>query len=361
MTCALVLVWPRPVQAQIAPSDLTGIVVRVGTAQRDLAAEAARAAPLTFRGGELAPLRPEVRADDQGARLDAAETAWSDADFPSCLSTLDGMSLDDLLASGAREPAGRLASLTSRCAFGMGEVPRARAVLRRALGAELSGLDAGAADYRRVLDEVRAELAREAPVELELRASAARIRVVVDGRPSRCTGAPCALSLAPTEHVVVVEALGFEPAVHVVDAASSRTIEAALARADAATTRGAIARALAEGQRPDDPEIVEALALVFEDPIVVVSWTEAGEDRAYVFDRTVSRVVSRAAVRGEGGAGLSVRNAVGEWWGVARPRPIEEDPVLWTVVGVSVVAVGVGAALLIAFVPVGEPDVVVRF
>jgi len=346
--------------AQISPDDLTGVVVRVGEGGGDLAAEARTSAPIAFHAGELARATP-AEALELGPRFEAAEASWSDADFPACLAALDGLSLDALLASGAREHAGRLASLSSRCAFGMGELPRAHATLRRALGAELPGLDAGAADYRHAVDEVRAELARQAPVELELRASAPRIRVTVDGRASRCTGAPCALSLAPTEHVVVVEALGFVRAVHVVDAGSTRTLEATLLRADASSTRAALAQALSEGQRPDDAEVIEALGVAFEDPIVVVAWSEGGEQRAYVFDRTLGRVVSRAAVRGDGGASLAVRNAVGEWWGVARPRPIEEDPVLWAVVGVSVVAVGVGAALLLAFVPVGEPDVVVRF
>ncbi len=346
--------------AQVPVDELHGAVVTLGPAPTRVLAAARDAVPIELRAVALEARAP---ADDPSvdASLEAAEAAWAEADFAACRDRVAEISSETLLARADLSRAGRHASLAARCAFGLGELEAARSLVRGALIAELPGVDAGSPDYRQLVDRERADVATLPRVPIEVVADVPRLRLFVDGRASRCTTSPCAIELTRGAHVIVVEALGRTTSVSRVDVEQRRVIEAHLVRASPADALRDVERALAEGLGFDDPILHDALASILEEPIVVLSWARGAEGHALVVDRTLGRVLARASASGDDASAVAVRAALGEWWGIARPVPIGEDPVFWTIMGVSAVVVGVGAGLLIALVPSGEPDVVVRF
>ena len=354
------LAGASPAAAQVPVESLRGVVVTAGPTPAGVLEAAREATTLELRAEVLSP-RTGVDDPSLDARLAGAELAWSEADFPGCRAQLAEISEEQLLARGDVTRAGRRASLEARCTFGLGELAAARGLVRAALVAGLPGADAGSPDYRQLVDEVRAELAPLGRVSLEVSADVPRLRLFVDGRPSRCTASPCSVDVLPGEHVVVIEALGYTTHVARVSVLERRTHDVRLARAPAAEALADVERALGDGLSFDDPALHDALPSILEEPIVVLAWSRADAGHAVVVDRTLGRVLSRASATGERGLADAVRAAVGEWWGVARPVPLAEDPVFWAVLGVSAAVIGVGAGLLIGLVPTGEPDVVVRF
>lgn len=359
---SLLLAWfgPSVVSAQIPVDELRGVVVTVGPAPAELLEAAEGSSSIEFRSEALS-LRPPADDPSIERALEAAEAAWSEADFPACRGHVAALSEEQLLARGDVVRAGRRASLEARCAFGLGELATARGLVHHALVAGLPGVDAGSPDYRQLVDAVRADVASLARVPLEVTASAPRLRLFVDGRASRCTASPCSVDVLPGEHVVVVEALGYTSHLARLTVMDRRSHEAQLSRASASDALADVERALSDGLSFDDPALHDALASILEEPIVVLSWSSAEVGHALVVDRTLARVLSRASATGPHARADAIRAAVGEWWGIARPVPIAEDPVFWSVVGVSAAVIAVGAGLLIGLVPTGEPDVVVRF
>jgi len=358
---ALMLLVGSGAAAQAVVGERRGVVVSIGEPDPSLAEGACAAGDVPFRADALSPRTATPSPVDE-AVVREAEQAWIDADFERCVQRLEPIELDALLADGAREVAGRVASLRARCRFGLDERLEARRVIERALAAALPGLDAGTIDFRRFVDEVRASRGDLPGVPLEVRADVEPLRVSIDGRVARCTRSPCTLSVAPGFHVVVVEAVGRDRAISTLDVRGPRSVEVTLPPASAAATREAIERALGEGAAPDEPALTGALAQAYDEAIVVLTWADSGRAHAVLYDRALGRVVARAAASdGQGGACAAVHAALGEWWGVVRPRPIEEEPWLWLSLGAAAVAVGVVIGLVVGFVPVGNRREIVRF
>jgi hypothetical protein len=155
--------------------------------------------------------------------LARARAAYAKGDHAACRSELAAIELPRLLATGKRDAAARALALDAACAYqGVGPDEAKRGAQRLAT----FGLDLPAdAVAREVEDLIIAaiEAVGKAPRKPLAIAGQAGARVSLDGKPALCV-VPCSVDVSAGEHVIAVEADGFEPAWKVVRDESSVTI-----------------------------------------------------------------------------------------------------------------------------------------
>jgi hypothetical protein len=174
---------------------------------------------------ELALPAPSAPPPDASAALVAgARTAYAKGDFDACRAQLDKLAIDKLLARGERALPARALAIETACAWGAMDKTAAAASAARlaAFGLDLPDVSLPP-DVERVLGDAiaAAGAAKRAPFAVS---GVAGARLVVDGRPAGCA-LPCAIDLPPGDHVLAVDADGYEPALRVVrtpDAASAQ-------------------------------------------------------------------------------------------------------------------------------------------
>ncbi len=173
--------------------------------------------PVTF-APEVAPA-----ADSIAPALASARKAYAVGDADGCRTLIAKLDVPALLAAGNRAAAARALALDTACAYqGLAQDDAARAAAKLAG----FGLDLPAdAVAREAEDLIVAAIAKAsaAPHEKLDVTGEAGARVAVDGRPAMCV-VPCPLDLAPGDHVIAVEADGFEPAHKVLRVPDVKTI-----------------------------------------------------------------------------------------------------------------------------------------
>lgn len=160
---------------------------------------------------------------DLDRRLAAARAAYVSADFAGCLRGLAGDALlTDLLADEKRVTAARLLFWRAACHAGAGAEADALAEARRigTLGLEVPAEVSGVSPTVETILARGLREAADAPrVPVRITADVSPASVSVDGRGAAC-GVPCALDLAPGDHVVRLDADGAVPAIKLVRAAA---------------------------------------------------------------------------------------------------------------------------------------------
>ncbi len=158
----------------------------------------------------LAP-EPPAPADSTTTSLSLARSAYAAGDADRCRTQIANVDVPALLAAGNRSAAARALALDTACAYqGVSRDDAGRIAARLAA----SGLDLPADAVAREAEDliVAAIAAASAAPRAKLAVTGEPgARVAVDGKPSTCV-TPCPLELAPGEHVIAVEADGFEPA-----------------------------------------------------------------------------------------------------------------------------------------------------
>jgi hypothetical protein len=168
--------------------------------------------------------------DGAASRAAEAHRALVEADAPRCLELLEG---DDLvatsLAAGRRATAARVLVGRVACHVALGNADAARVQARTLAVLGLDLPDGGSSpEAESIVADAAVEVARSAPLVVDVRAGAVRAAVVLDGGAPVCA-TPCALPVRPGTHHLRLEADGFAPAVQVIDVSAPRTIDVALA------------------------------------------------------------------------------------------------------------------------------------
>lgn len=158
-----------------------------------------------------AAARPAGPSDAQ-AQIARARGYYVNAEFAECEAALSADTAA-LLGRGERAIAARALFWKLSCRAGAGDAAGAArfAAAFAAFGFEVpSDADSVAPDVERLVTDAVEAAARAPRSGLEIDANARRARVTIDGRDAGCV-VPCTLDLVPGDHVVRVDADGFEP------------------------------------------------------------------------------------------------------------------------------------------------------
>lgn len=179
--------------------------------------ERARDLPATLRveAPPNAPLSPSGSCADVTAQLAAARGYYVDADFGHCIDAIARDALaPELLAAGHRDEAARVLFWRVACRVGSRDAPEAERTARQfaVLGLDVPrDVDAAAPEVEAALARAQHEVASQQRVALHVRATVNPAAVSLDGRAGVCV-TPCAVDVAPGDHVLRVEAEGRVPA-----------------------------------------------------------------------------------------------------------------------------------------------------
>jgi hypothetical protein len=245
-----------------------------------------------------------------------------------------------VLAAGERSLAARAVTLEAACAYGARRAAEAQAAATRLATLGLALPEAA------VAIEVEAMIGRAIaavgggprhPLAIGGEPGA---RLAIDGRPAGCA-LPCTLDLPAGDHVIAVEADGFEPKAQLIRVPDTRTIAIEQAAASPELAARQWRARLGRGLSPTDPTGVALIARLARWPRVVL--LEGGErvTGAMVVDGALA--ASGARRRGE--AGALVRELAYDARVLRRP-PLWSRPWFWIAAsGATLLAAGAAVAL----------------
>ena len=304
---------------------------------------APRVAGLELREVAL-PAPPAQPADVVGPAIARARVAYQHGDLDACRGELAHVDVAAVLARGDRATAARALALDAGCAWGNRATEDARADAARlaSLGLDLpEGIvppDVEAVIGAAITDAggaARAPLAVAGPIGA---------RASVDGKPAGCA-LPCTVDVAPGEHVVAVDADGFQPverAVRVPDVASvTLAPQAAPAALAAQQWRARVGRGLPAA----DATGAALLGQLASAPRVAYLHGDAQLAGALVVDGKLVATVTRA--RGDASGALRELAYDG---GVLHRPSVWQRPWFWIAVSGAVV-LAAGAIVAVTYTP----------
>ncbi len=302
----------------------------------------------TLRRVELPRPRP-TPIDRTAAAVAAARAAYLErGDFEACVTSLEPVGVPPLLASGRRDLAARVLVWRAACAWG--RMARAET---ESIAAQLAGFglelppDAGAVtpDVEAVLVAAldRAGATPRVPLTVAGHAGAG---LGVDGRPAECV-LPCTVEVTPGDHVVAVDADGFEPLWRLVRAPAAAPFTPALAPAAPALAVVQWRARTGRGLRPDDDDGLALVARAVEARRVLYLGVGARLRGALIVDGVVKARGERPPRQALALArDLTVRG------GLVDRVPLHRRPRFWLAIGAAaLVAATITAAILI------EPEI----
>ncbi|MEO8702272.1 MAG: PEGA domain-containing protein [Kofleriaceae bacterium] len=312
---------------------------------------AANAVPgLELHAVELAA--PSEAPDSTSATLARARTAYAKGNHDGCRSQLATIELPAVFAAGQRAAAARALTLEAACAYqGLG-VQDARVAAGRlaAFGLELPA-DAVAYEVEQLIGDAIAAASKAPRVHVAIRGQLGA-RVSLDGKPALCV-VPCSVEAIAGDHVVAVEADGFEPAWRIVRVPDTDT-SVTIAQEPASLARASLQwRARLGRGQPATDAIGAALIARLASGQPRVAYLHAGSQLTgtLIVDGTV-----RAASTGTAAPAL-MRELAYDAGLLQRPR-IWQRPWFWIAVAGAALAAS-GAIVLVTYEP--EPQTMVHF
>ncbi|HTR56524.1 MAG TPA: PEGA domain-containing protein [Kofleriaceae bacterium] len=156
------------------------------------------------------PAPPAARADETSAVLARVHAAYAKGDFDTCRNELARVDVVARLAAGERADVARALTYAAACAYGGASVSEAQAIAARfaSLGLELPEA-AVSPDVEAMIGKAIEAHGRE-PAQSFAIAGEIGARLGIDGKPAGCA-LPCTVTLSAGEHVLAVDADGFQP------------------------------------------------------------------------------------------------------------------------------------------------------
>lgn len=344
------LALAAPVHAQEEPIDVT--VVTSGPRAEELR-EALRDPdlPVTVRFAELPVRAPETDAPPPD--LAAARQAYVNADFGACLSELeDEAPVHEALAAGQPGRAARRMFWRLACHVGMADPEGARRVAARfaAFGLDVpDDVEAASPEVEVVLGEALAAVAQAPRVAIAVR-GAEGAAVSVDGRPASCE-VPCAVDLAPGDHVLALRAPGFEASSRLVRVDGPAEVSFSLERASPERAGAQWAARWIGRPGRDSPASVRLLSQAVRARRLMLLLVDPGPQLRGVLAR--DGAVAARAERLEGPLPDAARSLFRELLvegGEINVGEVYESPWFWLGIGGAAVAAAVITAIAL-FVP----------
>jgi hypothetical protein len=311
---------------------------------------------------ELRPVdAPSVAAPPHDVALaaalaDARAAYLETLDFATCLELLAPPGLvHDALARSDREPAARVITMRAACHLAAGDEGAAEREADRlaVLGLPIPDLaDAISPRAEAMLADAVARVTDVPGVTIEVRSDPAGASVGLDGRAAGCT-TPCRLEVAPGEHFVVLALDAHEDGRAVVHT-DAPAVVATLTPSGA--ERAAQQWAERHAGAPDSWPSLRLLQVALRDRrILLVTGAQAPEGWLLRVALSVDAEVPRRLERLVGpddpaeGARAALRDLLSEA-GLIPPRPILEEPLFWTGLGLAA-AIAAGIAVGVLYQP----------
>jgi hypothetical protein len=345
-TAALGLVAPAlglaPALGACAPAPKHPIAVAL-LVEGDAAAVGA-VAPGAVPGLELQALALPAPAppppSDAAAIVARARSAYAQGDHDACRAELARVDLVRVLAAGERNLAARAVTLDAACAYGARRPADAQAAAARlaVLGLALPE-SAVAIEVEAMIGKAIAAVGAQPRHALAVTGEAGA-RLAVDGRPAGCA-LPCTIDLPAGDHVVAVEADGFEPAARLVRVPDTQTVAVEQGPASPELAARQWRARLGRGLPPTDPTGVALLARLARQPRVVLLRGGAHLDGALVVDGALAA----SGARGRGEAPALVRELAYDGHLLRRPA-LWARPWFWIAAsGATLLAAGTTVAV----------------
>jgi len=300
-------------------------------------------------GLELRPVElaaPTTSAPDPSAATIAhARGMYAGGDFDACRGELAKVDITHLLATRDRALAARALVLDTACAWGALDKSSAGATAARiaSYGLELPDL-AVSPDVERVIGEALAA-AGKAPRAALVVTGEIGARLTVDGREAGCA-LPCTIDLAPGDHVLAVDADGFQPAVQTVRSPDAAKVSIAQQPASAELAARQWRARIGRGQPATDVIGAALLGRLAKESRVALVHGDKQLTGALVVD---GKLV--ASARGERGEGPEIVRELAYDGGLLRRPSIWQRPWFW-IATTTAVAVVAGVVIAVTY----EPD-----
>lgn len=288
-----------------------------------------------------APLAPEP----SGTAVAHARSLYASGDFDACRDVLAKIDVAHLLAIRERELAARVLTLATACAWGALDKSAAMTTAARiaSYGLELTDL-AVSPDVERVIGDAVATSGKAPRSALGVTGEVGA-RLGVDGREAGCA-LPCTIDLAPGDHVIAVDADGFQPAVQTVRTPDTKNLAMRQQPASAELAARQWRARIGRGQPAADIVGAALIGKLAKDSRVAYIRGDKQLTGALVVD---GKLV--ASARGEPGAGPAlVRELAYDGRLLHRPS-IWQRPWFW-IATTAAVAVAAGAVVAVTY----EPD-----
>jgi len=298
-------------------------------------------------GLELTPLvLPEpapIAASDDTATVTRARITYGKGDFDACHGELSKLDVAKLLAAHDRALAARLLFLDAACAWGATDKAAAQAIAARFASFGLAVPDlAVSPDVERVFGDAITAAGKAPHTPLEITGEPGA-RLTIDGREAGCT-LPCTLDVGPGDHVLAVDADGFQPAARTVRAPSPP-----IAIAQSAATAELAARQwrarIGRGLPPADVVGARLLGRVGRGPRVAIVHGDTRLTGSLVVDGVL---VATATGEREGGPAL-IRELAYDG-GILRRPALWQRPWFW-IAASSVAVLAAGTIVAITYQP----------
>ncbi len=319
------------------------------------AAAVGEVAPDAVPGLELraialpAPAPAPAPAGDAAALVTRARGAYAQGDHDACRGELTRVDLVQVLAAGDRGLAARAVTLEAACAYGARRTAEAQAAATRLAALGLALPEAAVAiEVEAMIGRAIAAVGREPRHALEVTGEPGA-RLAVDGRPAGCA-LPCAIDLPAGDHVLAVDADGFEPAARLVRVPDTRTVALAQVPASPELAARQWRARLGRGLSPTDPTGIALIARLARSPRVVLL---PGGDRVEGA-LCVDGALAGAGARRRGDAPALVRDLAHDAQVLRRP-PLWARPWFWIAASGATLLVA-GAAVAVTY----EPEVRTR-
>jgi len=229
LSLSLMLSWASGARAEADKVRVTVVVAGVASVQQALEARLAEQGEVPVEVRVVSVPVPKPGADDRAEpaiadALSEARSRYVEADFEGCLTRLpDDAAFLGLFARGDRTSVARALMYRAACQAGRGateEAERAAQALAR-FGLETPP-DVGSVtpDVERMLTDAQRRLRAAPRAPLRVQSQQVGLQVEVDGRALGCR-TPCALELAPGDHVIALTGDGITPKVERVSLASA--------------------------------------------------------------------------------------------------------------------------------------------
>jgi len=288
----------------------------------------------------LAP-EPIPPAQTITSELALARKAYAAGDADRCRTQIAALQISALLAAGNRNAAARALALDTACAYqGLARDDADRAAARLAA----FGLDLPAdAVAREAEDLIVAAIERlgAAPRAKLVVTGEVGARVALDGRPATCV-VPCPLDVTPGDHVIAVEADGFEPAWKVVRVPDVAAVAVPQSAATPVRASSQWRARLGRGLAATDATGASLLALATREPRIV--YLRGGE-------QVTGTLIVDGKVRasGSGRGPQLVRELAYDAGLLARPRTWQR-PWFWIAVA-GATAIVAGGVVYVTYEP----------
>jgi len=324
-----------------APRHPIAIAVLVDGDRAAAPIEPAAVAGLELHVIELAAPTP-AESDATTGVLARARAAYAQGNHDTCRTEVARVEVPRLLAIGNRAAAARALTLDAACAFQGSAKEDARTAAARLAGFGLDlPADAVAIEVEQLINDA-IEVANQRPRARLAIAGEPGARVSVDGRAAMCV-APCTVELAPGEHVIALEADGFEPAWRVVRIPDSTDVAIAQQPASPARASSQWRARLGRGMPATDTVGAALIALAAAQPRVAYVHAGAQLTGTMIVDGK-ARASSSART-----AGPLVRELAYDANILQRPR-VWQRPWFWIAVAGATLAVS-GAIVYVIYEP----------